>query len=260
MILLKIVIFTTMISLATFQVDNTEYSIDLSKPLDISIPLKSGKDNPNAWYIDPPKIEPVTMGDWVGNVKHGASTNFNNIAFNPHAHGTHTECVGHITEEFFSINDCLKTFFFTAEVITVLPEKINGDFIITKKVLQNNIQSNPESLVIRSLPNTTDKLTRQYSHTNPPYLEESATIYLRELGINHLLIDQPSVDKEEDGGTLLSHNAFWNTAGEKRMNATITEFIYVANEIEDGRYILNLQIASFHNDASPSKPVLYKIN
>ena len=249
-----------MISLATFQLNNIEYSIDLSKPLDISIPLKTGKDNPNAWYIDPPKIEPVIMGDWIGNVKQGASTNFNNIAFNPHAHGTHTECVGHITEAFYSINDCLKTFFFTAEVITVSPKNIDGDLIITKSILQEKIKSTPEAIVIRTSPNKADKLNRQYSHTNPPYLEESATIYLRELGINHLLIDQPSVDKEEDGGALLSHNAFWNTADKKRMNATITEFIYVANNIEDGRYVLNLQIASFHNDASPSKPILYKIN
>lgn len=249
-----------MISLATFQLNNTEYSVDFSKPLDISIPLKTGIENPNAWYIDPPKIEPVIMGDWIGNVKQGASTNFNNIAFNPHAHGTHTECVGHITEDFYSINDCLKTFLFTAEVITVSPKKVNDDLIITKELLQQQIKSHPEAIVIRTLPNASDKLTKQYSHTNPPYLEESATIYLRELGINHLLIDQPSVDKEEDGGALVSHNAFWNTAGEKRMNATITEFVYVPNEIEDGQYILNLQIASFHNDASPSKPILYKLN
>jgi hypothetical protein len=29
--------------------------------------------------------------------------------------------------------------------------------------------------------------------------------------------------------------------------------------VKDGSYILNLQIAPFENDASPSKPVLYKI-
>lgn len=249
-----------MISLVTFQFNNTEYTIDLSKPLDISIPLKTGKDNPNAWYIDPPKIEPVVMGDWIGNIKQGASTNFNNIAFNPHAHGTHTECVGHITEEFFSINDCLKTFFFTAEVISIRPEKHNEDYVITKQQLKEKMLRKPEAIVIRTIPNTSDKLTKQYSHTNPPYLEEEATIYLRELGIKHLLIDQPSVDKEEDGGALVSHNAFWNTAGKTRLNATITEFIYVSDEIEDGLYVLNLQIASFHNDASPSKPILYKIN
>jgi len=249
-----------MISLATFQLNGIEYKIDLSKPLDISIPLKSGPENPNAWYIDSPRIEPVVLGDWIGNVKSGASTNFNNIAFNPHAHGTHTECVGHITKEFYSINDSLKTFFFTAEVISIRPEKHKEDFVITKQQLKEKLLRKPEAIVIRTIPNTTDKLTKQYSHTNPPYLEEEATIYLKDLGIKHLLIDQPSVDKEEDGGTLLSHNAFWNTSDKIRFDATITEFIYVPNHIEDGLYVLNLQIASFHNDASPSKPILYKIN
>ena len=69
----------------------------------------------------------------------------------------------------------------------------------------------------------------------------------------------PSVDKERDGGELLAHNAFWNTSGKIRMNATITEFIYVPNTIEDGEYLLNLMIAPFENDATPSKPVLYQI-
>ena len=44
-----------------------------------------------------------------------------------------------------------------------------------------------------------------------------------------------------------------------RFNCTITEMIYVNNTIQDGSYLLNLQFASFENDASPSKPVLYKI-
>jgi hypothetical protein len=35
--------------------------------------------------------------------------------------------------------------------------------------------------------------------------------------------------------------------------------IYVPNKVEDGKYILNLLIAPFQNDASPSKPVLYKL-
>ena len=90
-------------------------------------------------------------------------------------------------------------------------------------------------------------------------MSEKAAIYLREKGIKHLLIDLPSVDKEKDGGRLLSHNAFWNTDGKVRMDATITEFIYVPNNVEDGEYLLNLMIAPFENDATPSKPILYKI-
>jgi kynurenine formamidase len=246
--------------ICTIQRKSTKHQIDLSKPLDISIPLRASKDNVNAWYIEEPKISPVRLGDWVGSVQEGGDVNFNNIQFNPHAHGTHTECVGHITEEVHSINQQLQQFFFFAELVTVVPEKMGDDYVISKKQLQNSLGNKKrEAIVIRTLPNFTEKREKQYSHTNPPYLEEAAAIYLREKGIEHLLIDLPSVDKEKDEGKLLAHNAFWNTSGDIRMHATITEFIYVANSIQDGAYYLNIQIAPFENDATPSKPVLYKI-
>ncbi len=45
--------------------------------------------------------------------------------------------------------------------------------------------------------------------------------------MKHLLIDLPSVDKENDQGKLLAHKAFWDYNGEQRMDATITEFVYI---------------------------------
>ena len=241
--------------------------IDLSKPLDISIPLTNNEQNPIAWYQNTPEIEPVTMGDWIGKVSEGkSSTNFNNIFFNPHAHGTHTECLGHITRDFYSINQCLKQFFFTAELISVEPKKIGEDLVITKAQIELALEENsPEAIIIRTLPNPESKKHLNYSNTNPPYLEEAAAILIREKDIQHLLIDLPSVDKEHDEGELLAHKAFWNVKDvnqvnkEARFNCTITEMIYVNEEIQDGSYLLNLQFASFENDASPSKPVLYKI-
>lgn len=235
------------------------YTIDFSKPLDISIPLVGNSSNVNAWYVDAPKITPHVDGNFVGKVSDGASVNFNTISFNPHAHGTHTECVGHITEEFYSINQHLKQFFFLAEVITIAPEKQGDDFIISKKQMQYALGNKKrEAIVIRTLPNTKEKLSRQYSNTNPPYLCKDAAALLVKKGIAHLLIDLPSVDKEKDDGALVAHKTFWNVGGELRTNATITEFIYVENTIEDGTYFLNLQVAPFENDASPSRPVLYK--
>jgi kynurenine formamidase len=253
-----------------------KYQIDLSKPIDISIPLSNTDKNPIAWYIEKPEIEPVKFGDWIGKVSEGSSTNFNNIFFNPHGHGTHTECLGHITREFYSINQCLKQFFFTAELISIEPENINGDLVITKEQIERHFVistqekshtqiDNPEAIIIRTLPNSESKKHKNYSKTNPPYLSEEAAIYIREIGIQHLLIDLPSVDREEDEGKLLAHKAFWNVKDvnnlneDARLNCTITEMIFVENEIQDGSYILNLQIASFENDASPSKPILYKI-
>lgn len=235
------------------------YIIDLSKPLDISLSLRGDDKNPVAWYLQYPKITPVRDGDFVGKVSEGASTNFNNIQFNPHAHGTHTECVGHITREFHSINDSLKKFFFTAKVISIEPEENGEDKIISEEQIRELLHKNEvEALVIRTHPNYIDKRTRKYSHTNWPYLQERAAKYIRECGVKHLLIDLPSVDKEKDEGKLLAHKAFWDYPKNMLLDSTITELIYVPNKIEDGHYILNLQIASFENDAVPSKPVLYK--
>ena len=245
---------------AVINVNSRTYAIFIDQPLDISIPLRAEKQNVNAWYQDEPKIEPVKIDDWVGSISEGADVNFYNIFFNPHAHGTHTECVGHITEEKISVNQCLKQFFFVAEVITVVPEKFGTDFVISAKQLRYAIGNKKrEAIIIRTLPNTKEKLSAQYSHTNPPYLLEEAAIYLKNKGVKHLLIDLPSIDREKDDGLLLAHNAFWNTSGKIRTESTITELIFVPNSVEDGKYILNLQIAPFENDASPSKPILYKL-
>ena len=246
--------------IATIETNSKKYKIDLTKPLDISMPLRASKKNVNAWYIDEPTIEPVVLDGWTASVAEGASINFNNINFNPHAHGTHTECVGHITEKVHSINQNLKQFFFLAEVITVAPENFMEDYVISKKQLQFTLGNKKrEALVVRTMPNTKEKLSAQYSNTNWPYFQKEAMEYLVKKGIKHLLIDLPSVDREKDEGELLCHNIFWNTEGKLRMDATITELIYVDNKIDDGTFFLNLQIAPFENDASPSKPILYKI-
>lgn len=246
--------------LTTIQYNSRKLQIDLSQPLDISIPMRASTSNVNAWYIDPPTIEPVTLDDAVISVKAGAAINFNNIQFNPHAHGTHTECVGHITEEVHSINQHLKQFFFLAEVVTVAPEKFMEDTVISKKQLQFALGNKKrDAIVIRTIPNMKEKLSRHYSHTNWTYLQEDAVKFLVKKGIKHLLIDLPSIDREEDEGELSAHKAFWNYHGKLRKDATITELIYVPNTIDDGTYFLNLQIAPFENDASPSKPILYKL-
>ena len=236
----------------TIEYNSRKIEVDISNPIDISIPIDPSKENVNAWYIHDPEIQPEVIDGHEVSVAKGAVVNFNGIKFNPHSHITHTECVGHITEDVHSINKNLKYFIFLAEVVTIAPLFHNGDFIIGVKQLRRALRNKKrDAIVIRTLPNLEEKKSMRYSNTNPTYLSEKA--------IKHLLIDLPSVDKEKDDGKLLSHNAFWNTDGELRMDATITEFIYVPNEVEDGEYLLNLMIAPFENDATPSKPVLYEI-
>ena len=151
-------------------------------------------------------------------------------------------------------------------MISIGPESIGNDLAITKTQIERALNGKtPEAIVIRTLPNLENKKHKKYSKTNPPYLLQEAAIFIRESGIKHLLIDLPSVDREEDEGRLLAHKAFWNVKDvdnlniDARLDCTITEMIFVDDEVKDGHYILNLQIASFENDASPSKPILYKI-
>jgi arylformamidase len=238
-----------------------EFRVDFFKPIDISMPLHAGEECASAWHVKPMSIEPVRMGDWVGDVKQGGSVNFRDVHFNPHGNGTHTECVGHISKEFITINKCLTRFLFIAEVITVLPEELsNGDRVISKKAIEICLNgAKPEAVIIRTLGNSPAKLKMQYTGTNPIYMTEESILFLNSIGVEHLLLDAPSVDKEVDGGKLAAHHAFWQYPGNTQFQKTITELIYVPNEVDDGMYLLNIQIASFENDASPSKPVLYKV-
>ena len=98
----------------------------------------------------------------------------------------------------------------------------------------------------------------------PTFLSIEAMEYIVSLGVEHLLVDTPSVDRLLDEGNLSTHNIFWETTGKefnsKTQNKTITEMIFASEEIKDGRYLLNLQIPAFVSDAAPSRPILYKIN
>lgn len=224
----------------------------------IAIPFLINDEHVNAWYVPPIKKKPFTSGDFVGSVKAGASVNFFDIKMNPHGNGTHTECLGHITLENETLNNIDVDPFMTAELISVNPEVQGDDFVITKELLKS-VSSNVNALIIRTLPNSQDKLNKQYTGSNPAYLTEAAALFLHDLGIQHLLIDTPSVDKEDDGGKLVAHKAFWGFHAEKRFHSTITEMVFVPNEVKDGMFLLNLQFLPIENDASPSNPVIFPL-
>lgn len=243
-----------------FGKDNETFVADLALPADISIPMQSGLHNPNAFHLPPPRFEPVRVGDFVGSVAHGSSANCENLTLNAHGNGTHTECIGHITRRRITIHESLKQFHFLARLITVTPRTIQGgDHVVFAPEHFESIVQGEEALIIRTLPNTTDKLEQMYSGQNPVYLDAGFAASIAACGINHLLIDLPSVDREEDGGAMAAHKAFWHYPERPRYEATITEMVFVPNHIQDGRYLLNLQIASLETDASPSKPVLYRL-
>lgn len=242
---------------------NSNVYIETNEPIDISIPIINSDQNLTAWYVDSPKFEPVIADNFIGLVEKGSSTNFRNIFFNPHGHGTHTECLGHITPTIYSVNEVLKTYFFNAILISVEPEEIDNNGVIDKVITKNTLEllldnKNSEALIIRTLPNNESKKHLNYSNSNPPYIDIECLELINKCGIKHFLIDTPSVDRENDEGKLIFHHAFWNVPANPNFEKTITELVYIPNEVVDGDYILNIQTVPFENDASPSRPVLYK--
>lgn len=237
---------------------NEKEFIETDSPMDLSLEL-SDNQTLSAWYVSPPKMEVVRENGFLGSVEEGGDVNFRSIWFNPHGHGTHTESLGHITKNILSVNKVLKNYFFHALLISLSPEeKSNGDRVISIPTLPEGLDV--EALIIRTLPNSDSKKSLNYADTNPPFLALDGIKVLNDFNIKHLLIDLPSVDKEKDGGALAFHHAFWEVPHINRIERTITELIFVDEKITDGEYILELQVAPFENDASPSRPVLYKIN
>ena len=256
---------------ATLDTGIRSLSVDLGRPLPISIRMRHGKVNPVAWYAPYPSFEPVRMDGFVGSVAEGGSVNTRDIRFNPHGNGTHTECIGHITEEVHEVDDYIRDFMHIAQVITVTPTLLNedvsefmkaGDHVIMPADLKDlKLKEDVKALVLRTSPNSEEKLTQVYTGCNPCYLHPDATRLIKDLGIEHFLLDLPSVDRESDGGKMLAHRAFWYDENKNaRMHASITEMVFVPDRIKDGEYLLNLMISPFGNDAAPSKPVLYAIN
>ncbi len=241
------------------------FRVDLSNPIDLSLPMGAGEGHVRAWGVEPARIEPLRSGDVVYSVASGGPLNFRSVHFNPHGHGTHTESVGHISADDVPVGALLKRYFFTAQVVSLLPEERRApdnrtDSVITLEQLRNAVNERPpEALVLRTLPHAEDLASRQWTGSNPAYLQSTACAWLRSIGVKHLLLDLPSVDREEDGGVLAAHHAFWDHPNTLDQERTITEMLRVPREVRDGEYLLELQLANFLNDASPSRPVLYAL-
>lgn len=230
---------------------------------DLSIPLREGAAVVNCFWAPPVRYWPVESGTFVGSTARGGPVNFFNLTCNPHGNGTHTECVGHIASAPHKLGECLKPGLFPALVLSLSPNMTpDGDKVVRLQdlLMALNGRPAPQALILRTLPNLEEKKQRNYSGTNPTYLEAAATAWMAQHGVEHLLVDLPSVDREEDGGALLAHRAFWRYPEATRLHCTISELVFVPDHVHDGLYILDIQTAPFDLDVSPSRPIIYPVH
>jgi arylformamidase len=239
-----------------------QIQFDSTEGIDLSIPVSF--TNPVVAYGAPaPSKFEYAHGSFVGSVVQGGSCNCDVIQINPHCHGTHTECVGHLTGKKMFVRDALEETIFLSKLVTI-------DCSQSVEITRHHIEkigdlSGATALIIRTLPNEIGKKTMKYGAV-APYLSPLSIEYLNDKGIQHLLFDGPSIDPIEDGGKLLAHRKFWNVgAAEKEasihshLQKTITELVYVPGHVKDGFYVLELQISNLELDGVPSRPLIYPI-
>jgi len=256
---------------------------DLDEPHDLAIPLAFDGEQPNLFSAPRAGREALRSGDFVGDVTLGGSCNCSTYSLTPHCNGTHTECIGHVTRQRVHVADVYRGGLEMALVLSVPavtaeacsedtdPFPRPEDFLITAEALAAAWERwrgvRCGALVVRSLPNRDTKRAHRYEEgCAAPYLTRQAVELIVAHGVQHLLLDLPSLDRAHDGGKLTGHRLFWglppgstDVIAAKRAEATITELIFVPNDVPDGPYVLDLQIAPFLADAAPSRPILYPV-
>ncbi len=242
--------------IARLTIDGVETAINLAEPIRIALPIVHN-GLPNAFHLPRATFEPFRIGSFVGSIEEGGPVRCDVVTLAPHGNGTHTECVGHIAGRRYLITECMADVVDRAQLVTVMPAEVDGDGVITREALANAWSAGTTTtLVLRTT--AASNATMAWSGTNPPYVHPDAMRLIVERGVRHLLIDLPSVDREEDGGALASHHIFWNWPEAPRVDCTITELIDVPPSVADGMYVVMFNVAAFAGDAAPSNPMLFR--
>ena len=233
------------------------YSIDSDQFVDISLSLNKG-DNVNCYYLEGPRFEYFKSDAFVGSLAAGGSVNCERISFYPHASGTHTECALHVLPVDFDMRHIQMPVLQMCRLISVTPSQVGEDLCINRQALAGlqNAENLP-AILIRTLPNTDNKINENYSGNNPCYFDPEVLSDLQAMGFKHLLTDLPSIDRESDEGRLSAHKNWFLENGVAPADRTITELIYTPDSLKDGVYAIAIQTPKIETDAVPSRILVY---
>lgn len=230
---------------------------------DVAIPQSFDGSGPRAFGAQAAVADPLAVGDFTGRVGTGASCNASVLHLTPHGNGTHTETVAHLAEDGPTVPALLNGGWMPAWLTSI---EVTGDAIgaaVLAPALEQVRAAGAVALLVRTRPNTTDKLVREYPGDRPPsWFSEAAAQAVADARIEHWLVDLPSLDRMDDTA-LPAHRAFFglpegsrNAREARRRFCTVTEMIYVADELADGLYLLDLQVPRWNLEAVPSRPLL----
>lgn len=270
-------------AIISVELQGVRWHADATRAIDLSIGLDFAGPQPNAFGAADATANALVAGDFVGDVRRGGSCNCVAHVFTPHCNGTHTECVGHLTAERIAVREIAIEPLLPATLLSVTPvtaamstDSVTApsepcDPVITARALEDAFRrcsnATGHALVVRTLPNPAAKRQQRYgTGKTPPYFTAAAMQWIVKQGVQHLIVDLPSLDRAQDAGKLTAHRIFWGlpvgstrAADATRPQATVTELAFIDDSVADGTYLVNLQIAPFVADAAPSRPILFPL-
>jgi kynurenine formamidase len=232
------------------------------------------------WFDAPPAHSwPHRVGGFSGSVLTGASCNCRNLQLTPHASGTHTESVGHLTSDDFPVLPLLPTTPQPALLLRVAArlssdttessdfQPLPDERLVTAAALRaawpRNAPFKPVALIIA--------LQQPTNGGMPPYLSRECAQWLVTEDIMHLVVEQPSIDRLQDDGQLTAHRVFFGLPPRRtatapplshsatRAQATITELAAIDADIASGFGFLQIQAPAIDGDAIPTRPIWHAV-
>jgi len=250
---------------ATISWKGDSLTVDLSCGKSLAINIDPDGAHPSFFSDTSARSRPLKVGSFVGDMSKGGSCNAEVFEFSTHSHGTHTECLGHICIEHQNVTEVIDQEPTLMRLTTIDCDSLGPDQVIPASLISDIGQFDGNALAIRTRPNHPDKKSRNYDEAPGfPVLSKDAMHALSSSHLIHLLLDTPSAD-HPDSEVLENHASWWGldetvTPGvPDASKRSITEMIFVPDEIPDGDYWLELQLPPLLSDAVPSRPVIYPL-
>ena len=237
----------------TITAKNTNYSIELGKPVSVSRIINLNQHS-KAFNLPEVTTKPFTYENiFVGDVLQGGSCNVDVLSFCPH-NLTHVETSAHILDQSRSNAkiqdiplDYLQGLVYLIDVSNLIKE---NDTLITKDVITKELKKIYLPVSAIAIKTQSSQLRQDYDFSGKDFValdeltaKELTNFEFDGQEIKTLILDLPSTDPENDNGKLLAHRAFFKLPREgidfeDKHKKVIVELAYFKELVQNYYYFI----------------------
>ncbi len=269
-----------------FRIGGQELEADAGAATSIALPFDPRLARSRAFGLRPTTAPPVDIGGGrTLEVGRGAAINCADLHLNAHGGGCHIEGVGHISREPWPLSTATLPALWPATLLDVTPARLGAsgehaagkgapeDWVLTRVAFERALDAAAETvrdlaaepaafadaLVLRSDVDGAIGPDFDFHGGGAPYPTAEAMALLAALPTRLLVLDLPSLDREDDGGTAPNHAIWWGfpdgdraVARATRRDRLLVELARVPLALAAGPWLLQLGVPPVVSDAAPA--------